>query len=526
MTEDKKIAKAAGVVGTATLFSRILGFARDAVIAYIFGAGMAADSFFVAYRIPNLLRRLVGEGSLTVAFVPVFTEELTNGSRDKAQKLVSSAFTLFSIILIIIVILGILFSEWIVNLISPGFYEVPQKTGLTVSLTRWMFPFLFFISLSALAMGILNSLKHFKAPAFSPVWFNVSVILSAVFLGTYMIEPVYALALGVVFGGFFQFAYQLPYLKRFNVLPHIDFDFSNPAIKKILLLMLPSLLGTAVYQISIFITTRFASTLPQGSVSYLYYADRLMEFPLGIFGIAVTTAALPSLSEHSAKKDWSKFKESLSFAIRLVNFISIPAAVGLVILGVPIINILFQRGEFSQEATYGTAFALYFYALGLAFFSGVRIIASAFYSLKDTLTPVVIAVITLLLNVIVAIILMKPLLHGGLALATTLSSIFNFVFLFFILRKRLGGIDIRGIIYSFIRVCIASIFMGAVVYFFSLWFWNMEDGIIEKSLVLFFIVVSGVIVFLLGAFICRSPEIHFLIDVVRNKVYKDKQVQG
>ncbi|MBI5682914.1 MAG: murein biosynthesis integral membrane protein MurJ [Deltaproteobacteria bacterium] len=526
MTEEKRIAKAAGIVGSATLVSRILGFVRDAVIAYIFGAGRDADAFFVAYRISNLLRRLVGEGALTVSFIPIFTEELAKGSKDKARKLVSTAFTFFPIILIILTVLGIIFSKWIFEIISPGFADTPEKLELTISLAKWMFPFLFFISLSALAMGVLNSLKHFTAPAFSPIWFNVSVILSAFFLASQMTEPVYALAIGVVLGGLLQFVYQLPYLKRFDMLPRLNFDFSNPAIKNILLLMLPSTLGVAVYQISIFITTRFASQLPEGSVSYLYYADRIMEFPLGIFGVAVATASLPSLSEHAAKKDWLKFKQSLSFAIRLVIFISIPATVGLIILGVPIVNILFQRGEFSQESTYGTAFALYFYALGLASFSGARIVASAFYSLKDTLTPVIIAVITLFFNVIMALILMKPLLHGGLALATALSSMLNFILLFLVLRKRLGGIGARDIIYSFLKVSIASLIMGIVVYSLSSWLWNMEGIILERSLTLFLTIILGVFTFLFWVFIFKSPELKFFLDIIKKRVYRNKYLPG
>lgn len=524
MTEEKKIAKAASIVGSATFLSRILGFARDAVTAYIFGAGMAADAFFVAYRIPNLLRRLVGEGALTVAFIPVFTDELSKGSKEDAKKLVSTAFTLFSIILVILTVLGIIFSGWIVAVISPGFADTPEKLSLTVSLAQWMFPFLLFISLAALAMGVLNSLKHFAAPAFSPVFFNISIISCAVFLAGYMTEPVYALAIGVVIGGFLQVAYQMPYLKRFDMLPSLSFDFSNPPIKKILFLMIPSTVGVAVYQISIFITTRFASTLPEGSVSYLYYADRVMEFPLGIFGIAVATAVLPSFSEYAAKEDWQNFKQSLSFAIRLVMFISIPATVGLIALGFPIVTMLFQRGEFSQDAARNTAFALYFYAVGLAFFSGTRIIASAFYSLKDTLTPVVVAAICLIFNVIAALLLMKPLLHGGLALATTLASMLNFILLFIILRKRLGRIDARNIISSSVKVGIASLIMGVVVYMFSLiTSWTTHGLFLEKFLTLSVAVIIGILTFAFGAHIFKSPEMGFFANIIKQRIYPAKK---
>ncbi|OGP32125.1 MAG: murein biosynthesis integral membrane protein MurJ [Deltaproteobacteria bacterium GWC2_42_11] len=523
MTEEKKIIKAASIVGSATLVSRILGFVRDAVIAYAFGAGREADAFFVAYRIPNLLRRLVGEGALTVAFIPVFTDELAKGSREDARKLVSSAFTFLSIVLIILTIAGVIFSRHIVSLISPGFTDMPDKSALTISLAQWMFPFLFFISLVALSMGVLNSLKHFTAPAFSPVWFNVSIIFCALILTNYMNQPVYALAIGVVIGGFLQFAYQLPYLKRFGMLPRLSFDFSNKAIKKVVLLMLPSALGVAVYQIGVFITTRFASQLPEGSVSYLYYADRIMELPLGIFGIAVATAVLPSLSEYAARDDRIKFGESLSFAIRLVMFISIPATVGLISLGTPIVSVLFQRGEFTGTDADGTVFALYFYALGLASFSGARIAASAFYALKDTVTPVMIAAASLIFNVVMSLILMGPLLHGGLALATTLASVLNFALLFIVLRKRVGGVDAKEILSSVAKVTLASLIMGMIVYNISLLTeWTAGGFSLWKSIFLCFAVIIGILTYLAGVYILRSPELLFLANIIKERVYRQR----
>ncbi len=518
MKENKNITKAASIVGGATFLSRILGYVRDAVIASFFGTGIYADVFFIAYRIPNFFRRLVGEGSLTVSFIPVFTEELTLGSRERVKRLTSIAFTFFTIILAALTILGIIFSEQIVELTAPGFGNIQNKLSITASLTKWMFPFLFFICLAALCMGILNSLKHFAAPALSPIWFNLSIIGSTIFLIPFFKEPVYALAFGVVFGGMLQFLYHLPYLKRYDMFPAPDFSFRDPAIKSIVLLMLPAILGTAVYQINILVTSRFASHLKEGSVSYLYYADRLVELPMGVFVIAVATAVLPSMSEYAVKKDWLGFKESLSFAIRLVTFITIPSTVGLITLGAPIVAMLFQRGKFSHEATVGTVYALYFFSVGLVSFGWARMLVSAFYSLKDTVTPVIAGFIAVVANIIFCFILIGPLQHGGLAFATSLSSMVNMLFLFFVLRKRIGGIGGRKILHSAMKVILSSLPMGVGAYAISLSIdWSGGGITAAKLMVLSLAIGFGVISYLIFARILNIPEFHFLMDMARDK---------
>jgi len=386
-----------------------------------------------------------------------------------------------------------------------------------------MFPFLFFICLVALGMGVLNSLKHFTAPALSPALFNLSLIGSTIFLIPFFKQPVYALAFGVVFGGILQFLYQLPYLKQYDMFPRFDFHFNDPAIKKIVFLMLPAILGAAVYQINILITSRFASHLREGSVSYLYYADRIFELPIGVFVIAVATAVLPSMSEYAVKQDWSGFKESLSFGIRLVTFITIPATVGLITLGMPIVSMLFQRGEFTQEATKGTVYALYFFSLSLAAFGGVRILVSAFYSLKDTFTPVKVGIAAVIANIIFCFILIGPLQHGGLALATSLSSIVNLLLLFLILRKKLGGIGGRKIFTSAIKVAIASTPMGIAVYGLSLLVdWSSAGVTIAKVSVLSLSILAGIAVYVLFAHILKSPELIFLVNMIAEKWGKVK----
>jgi len=317
MSENHKITKAASIIGMGTLLSRILGFVRDMVIAHFFGAGMAADAFFVAFRIPNLWRRLVGEGSLTISFIPVYTEYLTQRSKEESQEVTHIAFTLAGVILFVLTVLGILFSPILIQVIAPGFFKIPEKFQLTVMLNQIIFPYLFFMGLFALCMGILNSLRHFFAPAIAPIFLNLSMIVS-VFLFYYAFQkPVMALALGVLAGGLIQFLFQVPFLMKRGIGFRFNFNFRHPAIKRIGSLMIPGLIGTAVYQLNVFIDTLFASFLPGGSVSYLYFADRLMEFPLGIFAIAIGMAALPSLSGLAAqgKREEQKKRSSLHFAL-------------------------------------------------------------------------------------------------------------------------------------------------------------------------------------------------------------------
>jgi putative peptidoglycan lipid II flippase len=517
--DDKgNITRAASVVGGATLLSRILGYIRDAVIAYGFGAGFYADSFFVAFRVSNLLRRLVGEGALTSSFVPIFTEELNQRSKVEASRLASKVFTLFLIILVILALLGIVFSENLIQVLSPGFNEVPGKFSLTVKLTRVMFPYMVFIGLMAIAMGVLNSLRHFLAPALSPVLFNLSIILSALLVAPFLKVPVYALAVGVLLGGVLQFALQFPYLKRYEMTPRLEFDFTDPAIKRIFILMGPALLGVGVYQLNILVTMRFASRLAEGSVSYLYYASRLMELPLGVFAVALSTAVLPSLSEYVAKRDFDSFRESLSFVLRIVNFVTIPSTFGLFVLSQPIIDILFRRGEFGGDAATGTAFALYFYALGLVSVASSRILVSVFYSLKDTTTPVLVGLVTFFFNIIMCFILMGPLKHGGLALATSLSATLNFVCLLAVLRRRFGKYEGTSVVRSALKSTLASAVMALSVYALILATGWEGLGTGSKIVIILTSVTTGIFVYLAVCKALKVPELLFLKGIVEEKI--------
>lgn len=518
-SEHGKVAKAAGVVGLATLLSRIFGFIRDVVVAKFFGAGMATDAFFVAFRIPNMLRRLLAEGSLTVSFVPVFTEYLNRRTRRDALDLANTAFTLLSVLLVLISIAGVLLAPFIVTIMAPGFRAAPEKYALTVFLTRLMFPYIFFISLVALCMGVLNSLRHFATPALSPVLLNISMIGAALWLRDYFAEPVVALAAGVLIGGLLQLGMQLPVLYRMGVRPAFRFDPGHPGIRRIGALMVPAAFGAAVYQINVFIGTLLASFLPGGSVSYLYYADRIVELPLGVFGIAVGTASLPSLSEQVSRGAMEEMKRTLAFSLRLITFIAVPATAALIVLKLPIISVLFQRGEFGLQSAVLTAQALFYYSLGLWFFSAIRVVISAFYSLQDTRTPVQVGIAALAINTLLSVLLMFPLRHGGLALATSLASAFNVALLYWLLTRRIGVFLDRGFFQSLARICLSSLLMLAAIYLADWAFpWRAEAGFSERLWSLLLQIVAGGAVFLAAAYGLKSPELMVVVGSVRKRI--------
>jgi putative peptidoglycan lipid II flippase len=511
MSEERAVTRAAGVVGLGTLTSRILGLVREVVVASFFGATLAADAFFVAFRIPNLLRRLFAEGSLTIAFVPVFTETLTTRPRREADELVNIAFTLLSIILIVVTLLGIVLAPVIVKLMVPGFAAASQKLELTTLLTRIMFPYIFFISLAALFMGILNSFGHFAAPAFSPCFLNVAIILSVGAFSQFFREPVIVLAWGVILGGLLQVVFQIPFLWKRKIRIRLNANFSHPAIKRIGLLIVPSIFGSAVYQLNVFISNFLASFLVGGSVSYLYYASRLVEFPQGIFIFGIGTVVLPTLSRHAANQDFREFKETLSYALRLVMFVTIPSMVGLTILRVPILSILFERGQFDRQTTLLTAQALLYYALGLCAVAGLRVAIPAFYSLQDTKTPVKIGVVGLFVNIVLSVVLIGPLRHGGLALATSLSAYATLAILMVALRRRLGRIGLRGVVVSVSRVLVSSAVMAYVVYGFFGPEWVMSGAFGVRILKLGASMVSAVAAYGGCCFLLRGPELSSLI---------------
>jgi putative peptidoglycan lipid II flippase len=518
--ENRRVVRAAGVVGIATMLSRIFGFIRDMVVAALFGAGLTTDAFFVAFRIPNLLRRLLAEGSLTVSFVPVFTEYLRNKTRVEALELANITFTALSIILVVVSFLGVLFSPLIVTIMAPGFARMPAQYDLAVFLTRLMFPYILLISLVALCMGILNSLRHFAAPALSPVVLNLAMILAALTLRGLFQEPVVALAVGVMTGGVLQLAMQWPFLIKMGVRLKPDFHFHHPGVKRIGMLMLPASFGAAIYQINIFIGTILASLLPTGSVSYLYYADRIVELPLGVFAIAIGTATLPSFSDQVAQGRIEELKRTISFTLRLILFITIPATIALIALRVPIISVLFQRGEFSAQATMLTAQALLAYAVGLWAFSVIRIIVSAFYSLQDTRSPMKAAIVALIVNALFSVALMFPLKHAGIALATSIASAVNVGMLWVILKRRVGTILDSEFTRSVAKTSLASLVMGAVIFIIGLLTpWHTSGPFSARLIYLVLCVVGGGIAFIAAACLFRSSEAMLMLGALRRRFF-------
>ncbi|HGY11803.1 MAG TPA: murein biosynthesis integral membrane protein MurJ [Desulfobacterales bacterium] len=522
MSEKTYVTKAAGIVGAATFLSRIFGFLRDVVIGAFFGATLYSDAFFVAFRIPNLLRRLFAEGSLSIAFVPVFTEYLAMEGKEEAFKLAGSAIRILSLILIVITVLGIIFSPVIVHIIAPGFSDSPEKISLTATLTRIIFPYIFFICLVALCMGILNVLGHFSAPSIAPVLLNISMICSILIVSFFSADinnRIFALAIGVLIGGFLQLMLQVPFLIRKGFHFCVKVKFYHPGIKKIGILMLPAILGSAVYQINILIGTLLASLLPEGSVSYLYYADRLVQFPLGIFAMAAATAVLPSLSRQVASKDFAGVKDTFTYAINLVSFVTIPAMAGLIVLRQPIVVLLFKRGVFDTNATLQTSYALLFYSMGLWAFSSVRIVVSTFYALHDTKTPVKMAIISILANVILGIILMGPLKHGGLALSTSLASMLNLLLLIRALQIKLGFLEWKKIAVSSFKSSACSIIMGIAVWTISLYIFSPREQTISG---LFFgitgSILTGLILYGFSSRLLKSRELEMVLSIVQKSV--------
>lgn len=521
MSEKRNIARAAGILGSATMLSRIMGMVRDMVVSRLFGAGLATDAFFAAFQIPNMLRRFFAEGALTSAFVPTFSTTLARQGDSKARELANTCFTLLTIVMAIITLIGILFSPAIVSLMFPGFKAEPGKLELTVLLNRLMFPYIFFISLVALCMGILNTLRHFFTPAISTVFLNISMILAALCLRGFFDVPITALAVGVLIGGCLQLLMQLPVLwsKGFTLTP--DFNFNTPEIRTIALLMLPSVFGVGVYYLNIAVSAILASLLPQGSVSYLYYAQRLFEFPQGIFTVSVAQAVLPSMSRQVADGDIAGMKETLSFGMRLMLFITIPAMAGLIVCSTPIFSLIFMGGAFNYDTVVNSAIALLYYSVGLSFVALTRVLAPVFYALKDTKTPVYTALVAFIINFCLSLALMGPLKHGGLALATTLSAFCNMIMLLWLLRRKIGPFGGKDILVTAIKSGAASVPMAAAVWYVcSCVDWSQDGHKLLKGAVLGGAILSGAVVYILTAKLVQSEEVREAVILLRRKFKK------
>lgn len=435
-----ELIKSTLVVSCMTTLSRITGLMRDVVIASLFGAGAGVDAFIVAFRIPNFLRRLFAEGGFAQAFVPVIAEYRESRSQVEVQALIDQTTASLGAILTLTTVVGVIAAPILILIFAPGFGDEPDKQALAASMLRLTFPYLLFISLTSLAGGILNTYRRFAVPAFTPVLLNMSFIGCAFWLAPYLEQPVTALAWAVLIGGVAQLAFQTPFLVRLRLLPRPAFNRDHEGVRRIFRLLLPTLFAISITQINLLIDTLIASFLEDGSISWLYYSDRLVEFPLGVFGIALATVILPNLSAHHARNSPDDFRGTLDWSLRLVLLISLPAAIGLILLAEPALTTLFQYREFGQHDVLMAGKSLCGYAVGLPAFILVKVLATGFFSRQDTRTPVVIGSIAMIAGIIFNLLLVFPLRHAGLALATSLSAWVNAALLYRALNRSNGGI--------------------------------------------------------------------------------------
>lgn len=453
-------------VGSMTFISRILGFARDTLIARAFGASMLSDAFIVAFKIPNLLRRISAEGAFSQAFVPILGEYKTQRGFDETHALINRVATWLGLILVVVTLLGMLAAPFIVTLIAPGFQANPAKMQLTVELLRITFPYIFFISLVSMAGGVLNTYNKFGIPAFTPVWLNISMIAAVLWFADYFAEPIKVLAWAVFVGGLLQLLFQIPFLKQIGLLPRFDFKRDDEGVWRILKLMGPALLGVSVAQISLILNTIFASFLATGSVSWLYYADRLMEFPTGVLGVALGTILLPSLSKAYATKDEGEYGQLLDWGLRLTFILAAPAAVALAILATPLVSTLFFYGKFTPVDVAMTQQALIAYSVGLLGMILVKILAPGFYARQNIKTPVKVAIFTLVLTQLMNVVFVfgLHLNHAGLALALGLGACANAALLYYHLRKSKLYQPQAGWWVFLLKLALALVVMGAALH--------------------------------------------------------------
>lgn len=499
------MARSALIIGIGTSISRFLGLIRDIVIARFFGTSLYADSFFVAFKIPNLLRDFIGEGATNSAFVPVLGEYLAKKDFEDYQRLVNTLFRIVIFVLVFISILGVFFSPFIVNIIAPGFKSIPNKYQITVNLTRVIFPYIFFITLTSFFMALLHTHQLFFPSAISPCMLNLALIVGALWWRKYW--GIYGLAWAVIVGGILQVMIKIPFLNKIGIGFRLKGGFKHPAISKIGKLLLPRVLGSCIYQVNVFVDTMLASLsriVGEGGVSALYYSNRIVQLPLAIFGISLAQAALPTMVREFQENNFDKLSKTISFSLRNIFFITIPSASGLIFLSIPITRVLLQRGEFGVYSSQITSSALLFYSLGLFAYAGIKIVVSAFYSLQDTFTPVKISSISLIINVFLNLILMFPLKVSGLALATAISATFNLFLLFKYLRKKGLYLDIKDLLSSSLRILLASLCMGITA---RVSFWILGYFLQKEFLQLMGAIGVGIIFYIIFCFMFGVREL-------------------
>lgn len=525
------ILKHAGIITSITLVSRILGYIRDQRITFLLGTLPASDAYTVAYRIPNLLRRLVAEGAMTASFIPVFAHLLKSEGREKVWEFANKFFWTMALVLTGLAVLGVVFSPLFIDLVASGFRGKPTYE-LTIYLNRIIFPYVFFIGLAAVASAVLNSFHSFAVPAATPISLNLSIITLSFFAFRFE-EPAVALAIGVVIGGILQLVIQIPQLLKHGMTFHFGISFTHPSIRKVARLMLPVFFGVGVAQLGLIIDTQFASYLFAGAQASLYVADRVMELILGGYAISVATVILPMLSQQAAGNQIDDMRRTLTFSMRIVSFIAIPSTVGLIVLRRPIIEVLFQHGKFNAQSTAITAPPLMFFAFGLCAFALIKVVVPAFYSLHDTKTPVKIAALALSFNLISNFLVSRPehvegtlgyifgffaaiatlfhipsLQNGGLALSTSLAAYINLSILIYVFQKRHGRVVTREVLISVFKAGLSSLAMGIVCWYMIRipgWYANQHFG---KQIITFFITLGlGTAAYFGLAMIMHCPEL-------------------
>lgn len=524
MSEKTQILKSASIISLVTVVSRILGYVRDQRITLLLGTTLSADSFVLAYRIPNLFRRLVGDGTFAASFIPVFTTYMRENSREELWLFANRFFWTVALVLAVVVVLGVIFSPQVMHTFSTPDDNAEGWTE-AIELNRIIFPYLFFLGLAAIGMGVLNSFHYFALPAATTVLLNASIILfSTSLVWPYFQSPAISLAVGVLVGGALQFLLLVPQLVQRGMRFDFGISFSHPGIRDVFRVTFPRFFGLGISQINFFVDTYFANSarMPRGSLTALYVADRVMELMLGGYAIAVATAILPIMSHQAAANNYEGLKKTLTFAVRIVAYITVPAAIGLMTLREPIIRMLFQHGRFVAESTRLTARPLLYYAIGLPALACVKLIVPAFYSAKDTKTPVIVAMISFFLNILLNIIFLnfffKRFQNGGPALATVLATLFDFFTLFFIFRLRYGPLGTIEILRSLGKIGVCSLLMGAGCLAANYYATAVLYSSFFVQLMVFIAMITGATVFYIAlTWLFRCPEIEEVYGIATRR---------
>lgn len=516
--------KSAAKVSLITMFSRVLGYIRDAVSAALLGVGAVSDAFFVAFRIPNMLRSLLAEGALSTAFVPVFTDYLEKKEKKDVWRLVSNVLSLLSVVLVFITLLGVLFAEPIVRVLAPGFHNDPEKFRLTVELTRWLFPFILFVSIAALFMGILNSMKKFSMPAFAPVVLNISMIFAGVVicpaLGDTPEKQVWGWVIGALVGAVLEIVIQwIPAVKNgFSFKPVLD--FAEEGMKRIMKLMAPSVVAQSVTQFNLLVNTVLASFLVQGAVTYLYYGNRLMQLPFGVFGVAIATVSFPYIAQCVSRGDKEGLCSTIHSSLKQAFFIVIPASAGIIALSGPINALLFRYGRFTAEDAAATAVVSIIYSSAIFAFSGIKILTQVFYAIDKAAAAVKISVAAVVLNIILSIALMFPFNYLGLAAATSLSGIFQFLLLYIYAEKYAGRIMTKQLLVFSAKVTAASVLMAgfvAVFFTFAAPVVNAQGSRLANGLLVFACIAAGAGLYFAAAKVMKLAEADSFVRMLKIK---------